>query len=121
MSVCYPWGLMRHQGSRLLCADGKIRAAAYLASTPDTFFSTPAAVKIAGKRISGFMTLTESFVPPKFDRVRRAFVFVPNADDKNNTLPKWPGSFSQELFDLLAAGEETESSKNRSAAVQQPS
>lgn len=50
-----PWGLIRRNGNRLLCADGKVRAAE-LAQCPDTYFSIPASVRIKGKRITGYAT-----------------------------------------------------------------
>ena len=49
------WGLNYRTGHRLLCADGIIRAAE-LAETADTFFSTPAKIRIKGKWISGYAT-----------------------------------------------------------------
>lgn len=53
-----PWGLIRRNGNRLLCADGKVRAAE-LAQTPDTYFSIPASVRVKGKRITGYATTDE--------------------------------------------------------------
>lgn len=50
-----PWSLFC--GGRALCSDGKVRALARIASTADTFFSVPAAVKVKGKTVSGFVTI----------------------------------------------------------------
>ena len=60
LNIIRPWGLYRRAGSRVLCADGKIRALAYLGNAPDTYFSIPAAI-VAGKRyVSGYVTTEES-------------------------------------------------------------
>jgi hypothetical protein len=58
INYSYPWGLIRRNGNRLLCADGKVRAAE-LAQCPDTFFSTPASVRVRGKWVSGYATTDE--------------------------------------------------------------
>ena len=58
INYSYPWGIIRRNGNRLLCADGKIRAAE-LAQTPDTFFSIPASVRVCGKWVSGYATTDE--------------------------------------------------------------
>lgn len=54
-----PWG--DYVKARVLCSDGKVRATSRLSLTPDTFFSTPAAVTVwkDGKRytVSGFITV----------------------------------------------------------------
>lgn len=51
-------GFHRH-GHRLMCGDGKIRAAE-LSPHPDTFFSIPAWVRVRGKRFSGYATAAMS-------------------------------------------------------------
>jgi hypothetical protein len=51
----YPWGL--YVSARVLCSDGKVRATARIAQTADTFFSVPAAVKVKGKTVAGYMTV----------------------------------------------------------------
>lgn len=58
INYTYPWGLIRRNGNRLLCADGTVRAAE-LAQCPDTFFSIPASVRVKGKRITGYATTVE--------------------------------------------------------------
>ena len=103
VSVSYPWGLMHAKGTRLLCSDGKIRAPKHLASSPDTFFSTPCSMRIKGRHVSGYMTEIESFVPPNYADVKKAFVFCAHTNQVNaSLLPSWPDRFSQECFDLLA-------------------
>ena len=49
-----PWGTFH--GGRALCSDGKVRALSRIALTADTFFSVPAAVKVRGKTVSGYVT-----------------------------------------------------------------
>ena len=51
-----PWGLYR--GGRVLCADGRVRALARIALTADTFFSVPAAVRVRGRTVSGYVTVS---------------------------------------------------------------
>jgi hypothetical protein len=50
-----PWGL--YSGGRAMCSDGVVRTLAGIASTPDTFFSMPAKVKVKGKTVSGYVTM----------------------------------------------------------------
>ncbi len=56
-----PWGL--YVAARMLCQDGKIRAAHHVAETADTFFSVPASVKVTyqGQRytVAGYLTYSE--------------------------------------------------------------
>jgi len=59
INYTYPWGLIRRNGNRLLCADGVIRAAE-LAQTADTYFSIPANIRIKGKRVEGYASSDES-------------------------------------------------------------
>lgn len=101
-----PWGLFVRKGTRLLCSDGKVRAVAYLATTPDTFFSTPAAVRVGGKYVTGYMTGEESCLPPDYKTTREAYVFR-HHNDQADYLPDWPNQFTKEHFDLLSKGEET--------------
>lgn len=51
----YPWGLFVR--ADVMCSDGKVRAVARIAETADTVFSVPAAVRVAGKYVSGYMTV----------------------------------------------------------------
>ena len=51
-------GGFHRNGHRVMCGDGKIRAAE-LAPHPDTFFSVPAWVRVRGRRISGYVTSDE--------------------------------------------------------------
>lgn len=43
-------------GGRVLCTDGKVRKLARISQYADTFFSVPAAVKVKGKTVSGYVT-----------------------------------------------------------------
>jgi len=53
-----PYGLFTRYGHRVLCSDGKIRACR-MESTPDTYFSIPAVLKIKNKSITGHVTTRE--------------------------------------------------------------
>jgi hypothetical protein len=55
LTVRYPWGMFL--GGRAMCADGTVRALARIAETADTFFSVPAAVKVNGRTVSGYVTV----------------------------------------------------------------
>lgn len=55
LTVSYPWGV--NVSGRAICPDGKVRALARIAQTADTFFSIPAAVKVNGKTVSGYVTI----------------------------------------------------------------
>lgn len=50
-----PWGTF--VGGAALCTDGRVRKLARISSTADTFFSVPASVRVAGKYVSGFITI----------------------------------------------------------------
>ena len=79
----------RVSGHRLLCSDGAIRAAE-LAMCPDTFFSTPARVRVRGKWLSGYMTvLSRDEVSTDLDLA--TFVFRQHTNGKHaSLLPPWP-------------------------------
>ena len=87
----YPWGLNTRSGHRLLCSDGKIRAAE-LSECPDTFFSTPARIRIKGKTVTGYMTIEETWNDDnnKYDRVY-SFRHHDNQGEKHS-LPAWDDS-----------------------------
>jgi hypothetical protein len=51
----FPFGL--YVSARLLCSDGKVRPTVRLAETADSFYSVPAAVKVNGKTVSGYLTM----------------------------------------------------------------
>ena len=92
LRVSYPWGLLHRSGSRVLCADGVVRSLAYLAQTPDTFFSVPAAVRVRGRYITGYVTGEETR-----DGKLRAHVFRQHTHDregkpKATPLPLWPAT-----------------------------
>jgi hypothetical protein len=109
LACTMPWSLFVRKGTRLLCSDGKVRAVAYLAHTPDTFFSTPAAVVVHkdGKRhyVTGYMTGEDGCVPPNYKTDRRAHVFR-HHNGHEHLLPAWPQKFTRDHFDLLKVGEE---------------
>lgn len=85
----YPWGL--NVKARVLCSDGKVRATARLAETADTFFSIPAAVKVKGKTVAGFVTLeTLKGYSVESEGDPAVLKFVPYLYRKNgDLLPKW--------------------------------
>ena len=56
LMVRYPWGI--NVAGRAMCPDGTVRALSRIAPTADTFFSIPAAVKVRGKTVSGYVTFT---------------------------------------------------------------
>jgi hypothetical protein len=87
VTTTYPWGTTQRKGTRLLCSDGKIRNPAYLASTPDTYFSTHAAMQIKGKYVTGYMT-TEEAHHDTLDFDIKAYVFRHHLN-KDAPLPDW--------------------------------
>ena len=50
-----PYGLL-HKG-RVLCSDGRVRALKRVSPTADTYFSVPAAVKVKGRTVAGYVTV----------------------------------------------------------------
>jgi len=90
----FPWGLFTRTGHKLLCADGKIRAAE-LAQTADTFFSVPAKVRVNGKWVSGYYTGEEN---EKGENVRAFRHHTAHADK----LPAWPDRFTPEHEKLIS-------------------
>jgi hypothetical protein len=65
-----PWSIF--VGGRALCPDGKVRALSWVAQCADSYWTVPAAVKVKGKKVSGFVTFkgfcddyTLEFVPMK--------------------------------------------------------
>ena len=94
-AVLRPWGLFVRKGTRLLCADGKIRSVSYIAQTADTFFSVPASVKVNGKSVSGYATCEEG----KLGRVWAFRHHTKHADK----LPTWPDKFTSEHEALISS------------------
>lgn len=82
-----PWGLNTRNGHRLLCSDGVIRAAE-LAETADTFFSTPATIRVNGKCVSGYMTITAQD-DLSTDATMATYCFR-HHDKHADKLPEWP-------------------------------
>ena len=103
--VCrQPFGLFIRKGSRVLCSDGKIRPLARLAETADTIFSVPAAVRIKGRYIHGYVaSLEASPEASQYKVARTAVVFHPHTGQEGkHNLPRWPDHWSDEAFNLLA-------------------
>lgn len=101
----YPWGLYHRNGHRLLCSDGKIRAAE-LSQCADTFFSVPASIKINGKRISGYMTTEEQkwITGEKETEFLSCYSFRQHTYQKNaHNLPEWGSLTDQELNSIIQA------------------
>ena len=103
--VTYPWGLFVRTGSRALCSDGKVRALAYLASTPDTFFSTPAAVRVNGKYVHGYVTHEEqTYWSGKTSEPFLRVVSFRQHDGQDGILPAWPNKLDEpERYNALIA------------------
>ena len=51
----FPWGT--YVKAKAICPDGKVRTTARISQTADTFFSVPAAVRISGKYVRGYITV----------------------------------------------------------------
>jgi hypothetical protein len=89
----YPWGLFARNGHRLLCSDGVVRAAS-MSSTPDTFFSIPAFIRIKGKTITGYAT-TEDL------NGERVWCFRHHTKH-SESMPPWPCSRSQDFNTFIS-------------------
>lgn len=101
-----PWGLYQRAGSRVLCSDGKIRSLAYLATTPDTFFSVPAAVRVNGRYVTGYVTTEEATPESRGYSVRRVATVFRQHDGQEDILPSWStvgDDWSDEKFTFLAS------------------
>ena len=97
LSRTFPWGLHLRNGHRLLCSDGKIRAAE-LAPTADTFFSIPARVRVNGRTISGYATTDKTS-----DCDDRNGVYTFRHHDKHaDALPEWPSPYAKDPTDHAA-------------------
>jgi hypothetical protein len=65
------------------------------------------AVRVKGKYVTGYLTGEAcSLKDDGYKTERRAHVFR-HHNGQDDLLPEWPSTFTQELFDLLGAGEET--------------
>lgn len=88
-----PWGLFLRNGHRLLCSDGKVRAAE-LSPVADTYFSIPATVRVHGVRVTGYATTEE--------RADGRTVYAFRRHDAHAaTLPDWPARHTPEFTALL--------------------
>ncbi len=54
LRVQMPWST--YVGGKAVCADGTLRTLCRISQTADTFFSIPAAVKVRGKTVSGYVS-----------------------------------------------------------------
>lgn len=88
-----PWGVFTRNGHRLLCSDGNVRAAS-LSSTPDTFFSVPANIRLNGKTVSGYAT------PEALEDGQRVWCFRHHTEHQDK-LPEWPKRYEQAWNELL--------------------
>lgn len=52
------------RGGRAKCQDGSVRTLVRISETADTFFSVPAAVKVQGRTVSGFITVDDTLNDP---------------------------------------------------------
>ena len=104
VAVTMPWSVFVRKGTRLLCSDGKIRAPQYLAQTADTFFSVPAAVRVNGKYVTGYMT-QKTYFDKNTGLDVNAYCFVQHVGNAH-LLPDWPNSFSPEHEKLIAGAQQ---------------
>jgi len=88
-----PFGIFARNGHRLLCSDGAVRSAE-LSSTPDTFFSVPARIRLNGKSVSGYAT-TETLKEGE-----RIWCFRHHTEHADK-LPEWPKRYEQNWDELL--------------------
>jgi len=54
VTVAYPFGFF--VTATAMCCDGVVRKVTRISETSDTFYSTPAAVRVKGKHVSGYIT-----------------------------------------------------------------
>lgn len=57
LTMRYPFAT--YVAGRALCSDGKVRALKRIAVTADTFFSVPAAVRVNGRTVGGYVTFED--------------------------------------------------------------
>ena len=81
------WGgsYLRRTGSRALCSDGKVRSLAHLAQQADTHYSIPAAVRIDGQYVKGYVTTDENEAGERavtFRRLHEYKEWLPDFPDK---------------------------------------
>lgn len=95
----YPWGL--NVACAAMCSDGKVRKCARIAQSADTFFSTPASVRVNGKHVSGFVTIeTEQGFSVNVPADPAIVKFVAVRSRKNaNLLPE--GAWKSEAADQV--------------------
>ena len=85
LDVRGPWGL--YTGGAARCADGKVRRLARIAATADTAFSVPAAVRVRGSYVSGYVTISTPDGTSSSTEANPAFVeFRAHIDGRNAHL-----------------------------------
>jgi len=111
----YPWGFFT--GARALCADGRVRTCTRISETADTFFSVPAAVRVSGRTVSGYVTFetAQGWSTPT-DEDPTVCKFIANRGGKNaDALPagahKEPGPPSH--FDAILARYDARAAERR--------
>jgi hypothetical protein len=79
------WGLTVSGAAE--CPDGKVRKLKRISSTPDTFFSIPAAVRVNGKTVAGYVTIeTVAGNTVRFDNDPEIVRFIPYTYRKNGRV-----------------------------------
>jgi len=102
---CPPWDTNARNGHAVLCSDGIIRACT-LAATADTFFSTPASIRIKGKSVSGYVTVTaKDDMSTDTELATYCFRHHTCHSDK---LPDWPSYDSTPATDAEKAALDSE-------------
>ena len=90
------WGgsYFRRTGSRALCSDGKVRSLAYLSQQADTYYSIPAAVRIDGQYVKGYVTTEENQSGERAVAFRRLHEY-------REWLPDFPDKYTPEHESLI--------------------
>lgn len=96
-----PFSGFKRNGSRLLCADGKVRAAE-VAFSADTFFSVPARVRVNGRWVRGYATTVSDYDFPNKTGYA-AYAFMPYTANRPECIPDWPAHYSPESLELIRA------------------
>lgn len=80
-----PFGL--YVGGAAMCSDGKVRKLARISQTADTFFSIPAAVRVKGRYVSGYVYVeTEDGWSVETDGYPLIVKFIAYKSGKNSDL-----------------------------------
>jgi hypothetical protein len=76
VKIRYPWGL--YLGGRALCEDGRVRRLKRIAPSAEDFETVPAAVKVKGRTVSGYVTARDASKPLRFVATGRNAGLIPN-------------------------------------------